>query len=128
MRIFSQLESTLARAWQKRQDLCNPLDVSGETPSPHVNALELHPNRPNPFNPHTTIHYDLNAASDVRLTIYSASGALVRVLHDGPMAQGSHAIMWDGHNDAGEAVGSGVYLCRLTSEGSHITRKLALVR
>lgn len=128
VRDFGSIQATLARASQRRAELCNPLDVSGETPSPNVGTFALHQNSPNPFNPHTTIQYDLSTASDVRLAVYNMSGALVRVLHEGPAAKGSHSVMWDGHNDAGQPVGSGVYLCRLVSGHSHLTKKLALVR
>jgi hypothetical protein len=63
---------------------------------------------PNPFNPNTTIHFELSRPGNVRLHIYDVSGRLVKTLTDGMMGSGSHAVAWDGTGRSGR-VSSGVY-------------------
>ncbi len=77
-------------------------------------GFSLAQNTPNPFNPRTTLRFTLPAAGRARLAVYSVAGQLVRVLADGPMDAGRHGLVWDGLDDAGRSVASGVYLCRLT--------------
>ena len=72
---------------------------------------------PNPFNPSTTIRYDLPEASHVRLSIYDITGRHVRALVDAYTAAGTHAVVWDGTDASGRAVASGVHLVRLVSAG-----------
>ncbi len=76
-------------------------------------AYALLPNRPNPFLTSTDILYTLGSAGPVRLTVYDALGRRVRVLFDGAQASGAHTARWDGRNDAGTDVGSGLYFVRL---------------
>jgi flagellar hook assembly protein FlgD len=83
---------------------------------------------PNPFNPRTTIGYDLAEASAVKLAIYDVRGMQVRVVEAGNRPSGRHQATWDGQDDKGRAVPTGTYFCRLsTAQGSH-TRKLTLAR
>ena len=91
-------------------------------------ALVLQPNFPNPFNPSTTIEYALPARTRVSLRVYDARGALVRTLFDGIENGGTRRVTWDGRNDAGVAVASGVYLCRIDAAGSTRTRKMTLLK
>jgi hypothetical protein len=88
----------------------------------------LHPNFPNPFNPETTIRYDLSAGGPVSLRIYDSAGRLVRTLFEGRDTAGSKTARWDGTNDLGRPVASGVYFCRLSGPGFGRTHKLVLVR
>jgi hypothetical protein len=64
---------------------------------------------PNPFNPHTTIHFTLSAPGSVRLHVYDVSGRLVKTLADEAMGSGLHAVAWDGTSRSGSKVSSGVY-------------------
>ncbi len=73
----------------------------------------LHTAYPNPFNPVTTLRYDLPANSRVRLTIYDVMGREVRTLLQGVEEPGYHQVFWDGTDDRGRPVGSGVYLYRI---------------
>ena len=89
-------------------------------------------NYPNPFNPETWIPYQLAKATDVTVSIYSVNGALVRTLALGHQAAGvyqskSQAAYWDGQNELGEQVASGVYFYTLTAGGFSATGKM-LVR
>jgi len=83
---------------------------------------------PNPFNPRTTIAYELAEAATVKLAIYDLRGMQVRVLEAGNRPSGRHQATWDGLDNEGRAVPTGTYFCRLaTSQGSQ-TRKLTLAR
>lgn len=76
-------------------------------------AYQLSQNFPNPFNPSTAIKFVLPKAGKVTLQIFNETGQLVRALVDGEMNAGRHEISWDGRNQAGAAVASGVYFYQL---------------
>jgi regulation of enolase protein 1 (concanavalin A-like superfamily) len=87
----------------------------------------LHPNAPNPFNPTTSITFDLARPGRVRLQVFGLDGRLVRVLADGDLPAGRHACTWDGVADDGRTLASGVYLLRLTTpDGAHTGRMTML--
>jgi len=103
--------------------------VSGEVrvtlaPKP----LTLYQNYPNPFNPSTSIKYYLPTHSRVRLDIYDTSGRLVRNLVNESQEEGRYSVFWDGRNEHGRNVSSGLYFYRLISGKKSITRKLILLR
>ena len=89
--------------------------------------LALHPSFPNPFNPNTTIRYDLPVASSVSLIVRDIAGRVVRHLDAGPRSAGHHSAAWDGRDDAGRPVGSGVYLCELRAGEFRVVRKMLLM-
>jgi hypothetical protein len=68
---------------------------------------------PNPFNPRTTIGYELAEAATLKLAIYDVRGMQVRVLEAGNRPSGRHQVTWDGQDDKGRAVPTGTYFCRL---------------
>ncbi|MCB0293321.1 MAG: T9SS type A sorting domain-containing protein, partial [Calditrichaeota bacterium] len=78
----------------------------------------LLPNYPNPFNPSTTIQYDLPQASEITLTIYNMLGQQVRVLVQQSQPVGRHSSVWDGLDADGLPVSSGIYFYRLTARSS----------
>jgi hypothetical protein len=89
----------------------------------------LHPNVPNPFNPETTIHFDLAHDAHVRLRLYDVAGRHVRTLVDGWLeARAGRRAVWDGRDASGEPAASGVYFCRLEAGAAAITRKMLLVQ
>jgi hypothetical protein len=88
----------------------------------------LSQNLPNPFNPSTTIRFNLPENAVVRLTVYDATGALVRTLVDGRVNAGSHEVTWNGADANGRAVASGVYFYRLADGRSVVTRRMTLLR
>ena len=92
------------------------------------NAFTLGQNQPNPFNPATRIPYALTDDADVVLVIYDASGRRVRTLVREFQTAGFQTAEWDGRDDAGTPVGSGVYFYRLHAGGFEATRKMVLVR
>jgi hypothetical protein len=91
-------------------------------------ALSLLPNTPNPFGASTTIPFRLERSDDAELVVYDARGARVRALRQGFLLAGDHSVEWDGRDDAGRAASSGVYFCRLRSQGKEAVGKLVLVR
>jgi hypothetical protein len=80
-----------------------------------VLEYRLDENYPNPFNPDTEIHYALKKPGNVSLKIYDIQGRQIRTLMDVFQTEGSHVVIWDGKNDNGRDVSSGVYFCRLIS-------------
>jgi len=95
---------------------------------PRPVEIALAQNTPNPFNPATTLRFALPHNGRVSLTIFDISGRLVRTLVDGRFDAGRHSAVWDGTDDAGRSVASGVYLYRLTADGRTLVRRLALLR
>ncbi len=90
--------------------------------------LVLDQNRPNPFNPSTEIRFSLPHRCAVRLNVFDSAGRLIRVLHDGTLGPGRHSIVWDGTNNAGRTVGSGVYFYRLCAGKEAISKKMVLLK
>ncbi len=88
----------------------------------------LYPNSPNPFNPKTEIRFDLKSTGTANLAIYSLEGRVVKTLASGRLSAGPHAIGWDGRDDSGREVASGVYLMTLQAGGDESTRKISLVK
>lgn len=97
------------------------------TPS-HPVTYRLHQNLPNPFNPRTTIRYDLPVDSRVRLRLYDVAGRLIRTLVDGFEQAGARGVVWEGLDDHGSPVSSGIYIYTLETPEYRASGKLALVR
>ncbi len=91
-------------------------------------ATAMHGNYPNPFNPSTTISYDLKEASPVKLEIFNLKGQLVRRLVNETKAAGAYRIAWDGKDDKGNEVGSGIYQYRITAGDYHKTMRMTLTK
>jgi uncharacterized membrane protein len=97
--------------------------------TPVAADLVVGPNFPNPFNPQTSIPVSLARAGTVTLEVYDAAGRLVRSLHRGHLASGSHEFRWNGSDDQGRSVPSGVYLARLADgRGQVASRRLTLMK
>ena len=90
-------------------------------------GFELGANYPNPFNPSTMIPYQLPAAMHVRLQVFNLLGQRVATLVDGEQPAGFHTASWDATDAAGQAVGAGVYLYRLSGDGVQATRSMLLI-
>jgi len=91
-------------------------------------VFALYANYPNPFNPQTTLRYDLPRDGRVRLTIYNLVGQRVRTLVDRHQSAGHYRLTWDGKDDAGFAAASGLYLYRLESATGSLVRKMLMVK
>lgn len=83
---------------------------------------------PNPFHGATTIRYTLPVAGKADLTVYDLAGRPVRTLARGQTIAGAHSAFWDGADEAGHAMGSSIYFCRLSVAGQTLTEKLILNR
>ena len=88
-------------------------DPNGNLPG----SIALEQNYPNPFNPSTTIDFELSYSSDVKLEIFNVIGELTGSLINGPLSAGSYSVEWNGTNNKGDNVASGIYFYRLTSYG-----------
>ena len=94
---------------------------------PLPERFELGANYPNPFNPSTMIPYQLPAPMHVRLEVFNILGQRIATLVDGERSAGFHTTSWDATDAAGEAVGAGVYLYRLSADGVQATRSMLLI-
>ena len=103
--------------------------LSVATPTSRIvpQHFALGQNYPNPFNPSTIIPYKLAEAAHVRLEIFNLLGQRLATLVDGMRPAGSHTAMWDATDAGGRAVGAGVYIYRMSSEGRSISRRMVLV-
>jgi hypothetical protein len=91
-------------------------------------ASILFDNYPNPFNPSTTFRYGLSEPGPVSLRIYNTLGQLVVTAVDAYQNEGYHEIFWDGRNDSGSPVASGIYIYRLTAGGFTATKRMLLLK
>jgi len=108
-------------------DLSGAVDV-GEVPEALPRVTQLHAPAPNPFNPATTIAYDLAVGGRVTLRIYSIDGRLVRTLVDETALPGRYSLVWQGRDDGGRTVASGTYVMRLVAPGRTETRRMMLLK
>jgi hypothetical protein len=98
--------------------------ADGATP-----GYDLHAGAPNPFNPSTTIRFEVPLQGGrITLAVFDVRGRLVRTLENGFVAGGGREARWDGKDSSGRNVPSGVYFCRLSAAGVSQTRKLMLLR
>jgi hypothetical protein len=101
-------------------------DGGEDTGIPRVTSLMQ--NTPNPFNPSTVIGFNVNAGGKVLLEIYDVRGRRIRRLMDDRLGAGKYQVTWDGKDDRGRALPSGVYLYRLEASGDRFTRKMLLAK
>ena len=91
--------------------------------------LWLGQNHPNPFNAHTVIRYSLSERGAVRLCVYNLAGQRIRTLVHGYQSGGAYALRWDGRDNIGRAVASGVYVYRLEIQAGTVqARRMVLLR
>ena len=90
--------------------------------------FRLYQNYPNPFNPTTTIRYDIVNKARVKLAVYDVSGKLIRTLINEVQATGERLIVWDGKDDNGQPVSSGIYIYELTAGDLKESKKMALIK
>lgn len=103
-----------------------PQTVTVDRATPH--AFALHQNTPNPFNPVTTIRFDLPVPGRIGLSIYSVDGRLVRRLLRDELPAGAHVVDWDGRDERGHLVGTGIYLYRVETGSASLTRKMLFLK
>ena len=102
--------------------------VQAELGSVVPRTFALEQNFPNPFNPSTTVPVSVPVAGAVTVKVYNILGEEIVTLHDGMLDQGRHWLTWDGRNDGGRQVATGVYLTRMTTPagGSHVVKMMLM--
>ena len=128
---IASAHSTSVKIWRNTGGLGAPSANPEPEKSPEVTTLL--PNFPNPFNPETWIPYQLAQPAEVSVSIHSADGKLVRTLELGQMPAGAYqdkdrAAYWDGKNERGEAVASGVYFYTLKAGDFSATKKMLIMK
>jgi hypothetical protein len=109
--------------------LFDPSTATTGTEDPHgPDATFLGQNYPNPFNPTTQIGFGLERKCEISLEVYDAAGRLVRVIFRGVRPAGRYVESWDGKDDSGNSVESGVYFCRLATGSRNWSKKMVLLR
>jgi hypothetical protein len=91
-------------------------------------TFDLEQNYPNPFNPETTIRYQVANTAEVKIQVYNVMGQLVKTLVDRKQAQGNYTIQWNGRNNRGQIVATGVYLLKMQAGDFTKVRKMAFIR
>jgi endonuclease I len=92
-------------------------------PAAHIAAVT-----PNPFNPSTTISFEMAVSGQARVEIFGVDGSLLRTLASGSYDAGSHNLRWDGRDDTGRSLGSGAFFCRLQAGRTSDVKTLLLLR
>ena len=90
--------------------------------------FDLLQNYPNPFNPETVIDFRIKEACDVVLVVYTVKGETIRTLVKDYRDAGSYSVVWDGRDDRGSRVPSGIYFYRMEAGTTHLYRKMILLR
>jgi len=116
----------LSRWCRKRYQLSVPMGIEEEEGPPRSYALFQ--NFPNPFNSGTQISYQIPRAGRVKLLVFNTRGRLVRTLVDGEQDVGCYTLLWDGRDDEGDDLSSGVYLYRMETRDFVRKRKMILLR
>ncbi|MCK5737538.1 PQQ-binding-like beta-propeller repeat protein [bacterium] len=93
-----------------------------------VNHFKLFQNYPNPFNPETQIQFSIPVAGSVKITIYDATGRVIRTLLETELPAGNHAVHWNGVSENGAKAASGLYFCRLEAGASVKILKMMLLK
>jgi hypothetical protein len=102
--------------------------AAGDRPHNTPAVYSLNQNYPNPFNPSTVINYSMERKGKVNISIYNILGQHVKTLVDGEVEAGPNQVIWDGTDQEGSGVASGVYFYKMTTEKYVETRKMALMR
>jgi flagellar hook assembly protein FlgD len=96
--------------------------------SDNSSKFSISSNYPNPFNPSTTIEYSLKVDSKIEIKIFNNLGRLVRSLFNGQSTSGTHLLTWDGRDDNGKQLSSGLYYYQIISETFSSAKKMLLLK
>ncbi len=105
-----------------------PVLLKDEPKSQLPEGFNLYQNYPNPFNPSTTISFDMAIMSKARLTVFDVLGREVRTLVSGQLGAGHYEFIWDGRNDKGNTVSSGIYFYKLKTADYSMQKKMMLIK
>jgi len=125
MRRFHVGPMTLAKGeTDSKPEMSGGPSADGRTPM----ATTLSQNHPNPFNPMTEIRFALAETGDVKLMVYTIAGQEIRTLSAGELPAGEYAVTWDGKDNLGNPVSSGVYFYQLRAGAFTETKKMTILR
>jgi hypothetical protein len=127
--VYRQMQdgvATLVKATPKFDQVT--VSLSGVTGSNLPTVYSLDQNYPNPFNPTTTISFALPKAGKVQLSVFNLLGQEVKTLVNGDLAAGNNSIVWDGTNDHGQSVASGIYFYRIAAGDFSQTKKMMMLK
>ncbi|MDP8211395.1 MAG: T9SS type A sorting domain-containing protein [Candidatus Stygibacter australis] len=93
-----------------------------------ASSVIIRGNYPNPFNPTTRIDYSLQQSTDIDLSVYDVAGRLVKTLYNGTQTSGNHFEVWDGTDNSGKAIASGIYFSRISHSKGVETSKMLLLK
>ncbi len=123
---------SICRKKIKDGEIAIPISPGGDKPTEleeaQAAAFELKGNYPNPFNPETVIKFYLPQDSKVNLKVYNILGQVVNTLVDEPLTAGDHSVTWNGKNEQGRDVASGVYFYRIQAGSFESIQKMTLLR
>ena len=105
-----------------------PTSVQSEQNTAIPTTFKLEQNFPNPFNPRTTINYQLPRNTKVSLRIYNLNGQMIKSLVNSKQTMGSYAVTWDGKDEYGKQVASGLYIYAIKTKEFEQKRKMLFVR
>jgi len=136
--VALQINDSVAVIWEHINGENSQIYWAKEKFRPYTNIYEesnstlrnytLYQNYPNPFNPKTTIKYFIPYSTEITLIIFDLLGGKIRTLVRNEMQNGNYRMMWDGKNDNGDLVGSGIYFYVLEFGNSKLSKKMVLVR
>ena len=125
--VTSHNDGVVCEAWLDNVDLFTESKVVGNDDA-LPSSFQLYPAFPNPFNPKTTIQYDIPAETDVTLAIYDVQGRKVHTLENEHKSPGTFQVEWDGLNSAGVRVASGLYFVRMTAGEFYQMQKMTVLK
>jgi len=102
--------------------------TSSQNDLPETGSIQLHQNTPNPFNPTTTISFSIPNESKVDLSIYNIKGQKIKQLISDQLSAGQHSVVWNGKDDNGKSVSSGIYFYKLKTANFEKTKKMILMK
>lgn len=105
----------------------NPTSIKSDIPQ-IVQDFQLNQNYPNPFNPATSWSYSIPARENISILVYNIRGELVKTLVHGYQNTGRHEVIWNGTNDAGKLVSSGIYIYTLQSQTQSISKQMLFLK
>lgn len=122
------VEYDMNNLWRYRFLVYNTNVSTSVFENPNTLKFELKQNFPNPFNPFTTIQFNLFKPDNVKLEIYNVDGQLIKTLLEQELPPGQHEVIWDGTDNLNRKVTSGVYLYRLKTNDNELTEKMVLIK
>ena len=125
----ADFSTNVIQIWYNNNPVSLSIDDDSEGDAPIVAlGYALHAAYPNPFNPVTTIEYEIGRTGDAKLQIFDLKGQLVRTLADGWHFHGKHTIEWDGTDNNGSRLASGTYIYRLSSTEVSLSKRITLLK